>query len=251
MPNPSWGSERVVHFSAGNGKIKSSASDMLDMSLPFDNRKFLVGICFFPFAGVLLLGDPAPLSSQEAGLAYTTVSSDNPILSEPSGFEFFTSVPLFEWLQMSLSYQRISQDATGQGEVCVRYAPNLSCGIETVRTESAMGSIKLSFLPSIQLGDKLRMGAGGGVSFSSLDATSLGESGRLANLEVPNTGQLGYQALASLSLTPFPSVPVTVVGTVTGLWVNFHACVTYEEIYDPFCGKSRFDEFSAGLAYRF
>jgi hypothetical protein len=184
-------------------------------------------------------------------VAYTAASSDNPILSEPTGVEFLTSVPLFEWLQLSLAYQRISQEATGEGEVCVRYAPNLSCRIETVHTESTMGSIKLSFLPSIQLGDKLRMGAGGGVSFSSLDATSLGESGRLANLEVPNTGQLGYQALASLSLTPFPTVPLSVVGSVTSLWVNFHACVTYEDIYDPFCGKSRFDEFSAGLAYRF
>jgi hypothetical protein len=221
------------------------------MSLHFANRSFLAKICSLSFAGALLSFPCSPLSSQEAGVAYAAVRSDNPILSEPRGFEFFASVPLFEWLQLELSYHKISQDITDEGQVCVRYAPNLSCNIETVNTETAMGSIKLSFLPSVQLGEMVRLGAGGGVSFSSLDATSLGESGRLANLEVPNTGQLGYQAVAAVSLTPFPDVPLSLVGSLTGLWVDFKACVTYREVYDPFCGKARFDEISAGLAYQF
>lgn len=207
--------------------------------------------CSFLIIGSLLTGSFSHLNGQEAGAALAFVRSDHPVLSEPTGFELFAAVPLFEWLQLRLSFDKASQDSVEDGEVCIRYAPNLSCWIETVHTESSMGTIRLSFLPTLHVGEIFHIGAGGGVSFSSLDATSKGESGRLANLEVPNTGQLGYQALVAMSLTPFPTVPLSVVGSATGLWVDFKACVSYEEVYDPFCGIAQFNEFSAGLAYHF
>lgn len=221
------------------------------MSLRLTNRYFSPRTCsIFVLWSLLTLG-VSPLVGQEAGAAFLFVTSDHPVLSEPTGFQLFASVPLFEWLNAKLSYDKVSQETWAEGEVCIRYAPNLSCWMETVHTESSMGSIKLSFLPTVHLWEILHLGAGGGVSFSSLDASSLGESGRLANLEVPNTGQLGYQALVSMSLTPFPTVPLSLVGAVSSLWVDFKSCVSYEEVYDPFCGKSQFSEFSAGLAYHF
>ncbi len=236
---------------AEKGKKTPSASDQLTMSSKMANTYSSLKICSSLVFGTLVFGGFSQLDGQEAGAAFIFGSSEHPVLSEPNGYELFVSLPLFEWLNLHLSYDRVSQDTEADGEVCIRYAPNLSCWIETVHTESAMGSIKLSFLPSIHLWEILQVGAGGGVSFSSLDATSLGESGRIANLEVPNTGQLGYQALVSLSLTPFPTVPLSLVGSATGLWVDFKACVSYESVYDPFCGTARFNEFSAGLAYHF
>jgi len=205
---------------------------------------------FLLLAG-LVFGGFSPLHGQEAGAGILLVRSDHEVLSEPSGYQLFASVPLFHWLNAKLSYDRVSQNTKADGEVCIRYAPNLSCWIETVHTESSMGSFKLSFLPTVHLGEVLHLGAGGGVSFSSLDTSSLGESGRIANLEVPNTGQLGYQALVSLSLTPFPTVPLSIVGAASSLWVDFKACVSYEEVFDPYCGTSQFNEFTAGLAYHF
>lgn len=216
----------------------------------FDRLCLLRTWSFLLLAG-LVGGGLSPLSGQEAGAGILFVRSDHQVLSEPTGFQLFASVPLFHWLNAKLSFDRVSQDTRADGEVCIRYAPNLSCWIETVHTESSMGSFKLSFLPTVHLGELLQVGAGGGVSFSSLDASSMGESGRIANLEVPNTGQLGYQALVSLSLTPFPTVPLSVVGAASSLWVNFKACVTYEEVFDPFCETAQFKEFTAGLAYHF
>lgn len=221
------------------------------MSPKLSNRYFFLRICTSLLLGSLVTGSLSHLSGQEVGGGFLFARSDHEVLSEPTGYQLFASVPLFEWLNAKLSYDKVSQETWAEGEVCIRYAPNLSCWIEPVHTETSMGSIKLSFLPTAHLGEILHVGAGGGVSFSSLDASSLGESGRKANLEVPLTGQLGYQALVSMSLTPFPTVPLSVVGAASSLWVDFKACVSYEEVYDPFCGRSQFSEFSAGLAYHF
>jgi hypothetical protein len=208
-------------------------------------------LCFTMTLATLFSGGISPLASQEAGGFWIRSQSDLAELSEPNGFGGYASVPLAEWLQLRASYDRVSQDSKEEGEVCFHYAPNWGCGTELVETSTSLGSLRLSLLPTFRLGELLRMEAGGGISFSQISATSMGESGRKANLESPKGGQLGYVALVSMGLTPIRRLPLTLVGTASSHWVGFEHCVSYEEVYDPFCGTTNFSEITVGLALHF
>ena len=89
------------------------------------------------------------------------------------------------------------------------------------------------------------------MSFSSLTATTVGESGSDADLNLPLTGQLGVVALLSADVSPLASVPLKLTGTLSRHWVNFNACASLEEIYDPFCGVTAYREIAVGLSYSF
>ena len=95
------------------------------------------------------------------------------------------------------------------------------------------------------------VGLGGGFSVNSVTATSLGESGRRAELYSPKTAQVGWLALGSAGISPIPSVPLRLVGTVTGHWINFNSCAPLEVIYDPYCGITLFRELEVGITYTF
>ncbi len=202
-------------------------------------------------AALLAERSATPLGAQEAGPLFILGQADHPELPNPHGWGAFAAVPLAEWAQLRVSYERVSQNSRGEGLVCTRYAPNLGCAIEATRTESGLGSLRLSLLPTLTLGEFARVGAGGGISFTEVTVRSTGASGRKANLDFPNTGQLGYLALASLTLTPSGALPLRLVGATTAHWINFKNCVSYDQIYDPFCGTTLFREVSLGVAIGF
>jgi hypothetical protein len=202
-------------------------------------------------AVILLLGTPSGLISQEVGALVIRSHADHPELSEPAGYGAFASVPMGRWLQVRVAYDKVSQDFRGEAEVCAHYGPNLGCWMELATGSTSLGNLDVALVPTFSLGRVFRAGVGGGISFSTVTASRTGESGRTANLEAPKTGQLGYLTLLTLGVTPVPGLPFTLAGGVASHWVNFKACVSYEEVYAPFCGRTLFQEVYAGMALRF
>jgi hypothetical protein len=103
------------------------------------------------------------------------------------------------------------------------------------------------------LGEQLRLGLGGGVSFNSLAAKTVGvESGLPADLLAPNAGIIGFSGLITGSVTPVLSVPVKVTGSIGLHWVNFSTCSGNDPPqYDPYCEMELFKEIELGLSYGF
>ena len=201
--------------------------------------------------GALLLVNHSPLNSQELGTHLVRTSSDHVELANPGGFGGYAAVPLFEWLNLRLAYDRVSNDSKGTGEVCTHYAPNWGCRSEEVETSTSLGNLSLALLPTLRLNDWIKVGLGGGIGLTQIHTESLGVSGREANFEAPKTGQFGYSAMLSLGVTPLPNLPLSLVGSAATHWVGFKSCISYEEIYDPFCGTTLFRELTVGLAFGF
>jgi hypothetical protein len=202
-------------------------------------------------AGFLVDGS-CTLAAQQVGGLLVFGSSDHPELSNANGWGAFAAAPIASWMQFRLSYHRVSQDSQSEGWVCLRYAPSLGCNFEEIETTQSLGSLRVSLLPRVTVRDALQIGAGGGVSFNQVSVEAIGTAtGRKANLDAPRTGQIGYQGMASVAFTPVERVPLTAIGQFTAHWVNFRNCVSYEDVYDPYCGVYLFKEVSLGLAWKF
>lgn len=208
-----------------------------------------LGVVIMTLAVLIL---PGPLHGQLFGTHLVQTSSGHPELPSPGGYGAFALIPLSSWMDLRLSYDHITQDSKGPGEVCGHYAPNLMCRPEPVETSTSLGNLGFALLPTIQVRDVFRVSVGPGFGMTQISARSIGTlSGRRANFETPKTAQLGYSGLLSISATPTRLVPLTVVGTAAAHWIEFKGCVSYEEVYAPFCGKNRITELGLGLAFRF
>lgn len=204
---------------------------------------------------VLALATLAPsrhAGAQEVGAWVVRATSDNPELPSPSGFGAQA-----EWdagpVRVTLSWVRYADDTDKPGVVCTVYSPRIGCHVEGVSTSARMSGLRFTLLPALPLGDALEVRAGGGISFSQVRASSLGVSGYRGDMHLPNSGQIGYLAAASLALAPLRSVPARVVAGLAGHWVDFHGCVDPTDVtsgYAPFCGWSRFTELHLGLTLR-
>lgn len=203
-----------------------------------------------PAVLVMLAAGAGPLGAQDLGLVVVGASSANVELPDPQGLGAFAGFRSAPWL-FRLSYLRYSADTRKSGTVCRVYSPRIGCRTEGVATSARMGGLRLSAERAVRVGERLELGAGGGLSFNSLTVDARGESGFRADLHMPKTGQIGYLGSASLALSPVPSVPVKVVAGLTGHWVKFHGCVSAEDRtsgYAPFCGWDRFTELQVGLS---
>jgi len=132
------------------------------------------------------------------------------------------------------------------------YSPRIGCVTEGVDTSARMGGLRLDVLKTLDLGGVAQLGAGGGVSFNSLTTTTTGDSGRAADLHLPNTGQIGRQATLALTLAPVPGIPLRLVGSYALHWVSFKGCVDPSDPtsgYAPFCGTDRFREIQVGASF--
>ena len=208
-----------------------------------------LGVALLTLALVVI---PRPAESQLFGTQVLRTSSDHPELPSPGGYRAFALVSVSDWLDMRLSYDRVSHDWERPWEVCRHYAPNMGCREEPVETSTSLGTLGFALIPSIQVGELLRLGLGAGFGMTQISARSLGvESGRKANFETPKTAQLGVSALFSFTLTPLPQVPLSLVGTAAGHRISFKSCVSYEEVYAPFCGSTVMKELGLGLAFSF
>ena len=194
---------------------------------------------------------PARATAQELGGGAVWASSANPELPHPRGMGLFGRLDA-AGLGFRVSFLRYSDSTRKEGVVCRVYSPRIDCGTEIVDTSVRLSGLRLEVLKAMALGDVVEFGAGGGVSFNALTATSTGESGRRADLHAPNTGQLGYQAGLTLSVAPVPGVPLKLVGSYALHWIHFRGCVDPEDPtsgYAPLCGTDRFDEILVGASF--
>lgn len=199
---------------------------------------------------LLLAAGAGSLDAQELGLVAVGASSRNAELPDPDGLGAFAQIRRAPWL-FRLTYLWYSDETSKSGTVCRVYSPRIGCRTEGVETSARMGGVRLTVERAVRVGERLEMGAGGGLSFNSLTADAWGESGLRADLHMPNTGQIGYLGSASLAVSPVPSVPVRLVAALTGHLVKFRGCVSAEDKtsgYAPFCGWERFTELQAGIS---
>lgn len=196
-----------------------------------------------------LVAYPAP--AQEVAAHAVHASSPNPELPAPEGFGISGEISNGDWL-FRLGYVRYAEDTVKPGVVCRVYSPRVDCITEEVATTAKMGGLRMGVLRAVRFGEILRVGAGGGLSFNSVSASARGSSGRPADLDTPNAGQIGYLGMVSVDLTPVSSIPLRLVGTATTHWVDFEGCADPTDAtsgYAPFCGVDRFGELTVGLSY--
>lgn len=192
----------------------------------------------------------APCAAQDVGVLAVRATSRNAELPHPKGFGAFAQFELASW-RARLTWLRYSDETAKRGVVCEVYSPRIGCRAEGVATSARMGGLRLTVLRTLSLGDVLEFGAGGGVSFNSLGASSLGDSGKRADLHMPNTGQIGYLGSGSIAVAPLPRLPVKLVAGVSEHWVRFKGCVDATDPtsgYAPFCGWERFMEVLVGVS---
>lgn len=197
-----------------------------------------------------LVSAVAPCSAQDVGVLAVRATSGNAEIPHPEGYGAFAEFDLSSW-RARLTWLRYSDETDKRGVVCEVYSPRIGCRAEGVATSARMGGLRLTVLRTLSLGGVLELGAGGGVSFNSLEATSVGDSGKGADLHMPNTGQIGYLGSGSASVAPVPHLQVRLVGGVSRHWVRFKGCVDATDPtsgYAPFCGWERFTEVQVGVS---
>jgi len=213
---------------------------------------------FLVISGLLSTG-PAPLLAQqpslfqEMGVFAISATSDHRELPSPTGFGGNASWEFAGSLMAQLSYRRVSDDTRKEGVVCDQYSQRINCRPEMTDTSVRFSGLRGSLMWVLPLGDQVRLGAGGGLSFNHVSTETVGmESGLSADLLAPNAGIIGYAALISAAVRPLSKVPVRLVGGFGVHWVSFNTCSANEPPqYDPYCGMDSFREIELGLSYAF
>ena len=189
-------------------------------------------------------------SAQELGLVAVGARSGNAELPDPFGQGAFARFGGDSW-SFQLTLIRYADATEKPGTVCQVYSPRIGCHGEEVSTSVRMGGLRLTAARAMKVGSVAELGVGGGLSFNQLSAQALGKSGARADLHMPHTGQIGYLGVASVGLSPVPSLPVKLVVGLGGHWVRFRGCASAEDKtsgYTPFCGWERFTELQAGIS---
>ncbi|MCG6957959.1 MAG: hypothetical protein LJF04_18360 [Gemmatimonadetes bacterium] len=153
-----------------------------------------------------------------------------------------------DWL-VRLSYARIYDSTEKPGQVCVVYSPPIGCHTEDVSTSDSFSGLRFGIMRAVRLKSIARIGAGLGISMSSIHVEATGVSGQRADLERPLTAQTGYLAMLHVSVSPVPSLPFRITAGLQRHWVHFKSCAD-PPTYDPFCGIDTFREAEVGIAYK-
>jgi hypothetical protein len=206
----------------------------------------------------LLLSTLSPLHGQEQSLLeevtlfVVMATSDNPEFKSPMGFGVRSTWSFGGHWLFRLGYQRMTDESRKVGTVCKSYAPHISCTQAMTHSQMTLAGLRGGLLRTVVLGNYLRFGLGGGLSFNDLNARKVGEDGLRADLLAPKTGLVGYLALVSAEAIPFPGLPIRLTGDLINHWVHFHTCSGSDPPqYDPFCKISPFREVEIGLAISF
>jgi len=207
------------------------------------------------FPAFFLVAPSAPLEAQhvkELGVFFTTASSDHVELPSPRGGGARALFHLGGGWMARLSVHRVTDETHEVRQVCTVYSPRIDCHSELTHNTVAFSGLRGAILWGTEFGDRAWVGAGGGASFSQIDAESVADSGGRGDLLSPNTGQLGYLVLVSAGWAPLASLPMKLVGTFTNHWVDFRSCSDNEPPeYAPYCGIEPLRELEVGLAYSF
>jgi len=189
---------------------------------------------------------------QEVGFLYTATSSDHPELPSPMGFAGFARWGFGGGWLFRLSYHKSREETFKIGTVCDQYSQRINCRPEPTETEVTFSGLRGGLSRAIRLGRWGELGVGGGLSFNHVDPKATDLTGWPADMLVPNSGQIGYLATASLAVAPLPRVPILLVGGYTGHWVDFNGCSGEDPPqYDPFCGWATLKEIEMGLSVTF
>jgi hypothetical protein len=215
--------------------------------------RFLFVISGLFFAGSAPLASQQPSLLQELGIIGISVQSDHKELPSPRGFGITTSWEFGGSFLTRLSFNRVSGDTRKDGIVCDQYALRINCRTEVTQTSVALSGLRAALMWAPPLWDRVRLGAGGGLSFNQLTTASVGtESGLEADLLAPNAGIIGFTALISAAVTPVSTLPVKLTGGFGVHWVDFSTCSGNDSPrYDPYCGMASFREIELGLSYVF
>jgi len=213
----------------------------------------LLVISTFLSAGVTPVAAQQPSLFQELGVFAISARTNHKEFSSPRGFGASSSWEFAGRLMARVSYHRASEDSRKEGVVCDEYSSRINCRAEITDTSLTLSGLRGAVLWAIPLGDQLRLGAGGGLSFNHVTAESVGTvSGLDADMLAPNAGIIGFSTLITAALTPLSTVPVSLTGGFGVHWVNFNTCSGNQPPqYDPFCGMESFKEIELGLSYSF
>lgn len=215
-------------------------------------------LALLPLSGmILVLGQPVlaqnPSLFQELGGFAIAASSDHPELPGPVGFGLASTWEFGGSFMARLSYHRLSDDTRKDGVVCDQYSQRINCRAEITETTVSLSGLRTAFLYRVPVGGIVRLGAGGGLSFNQLKTDAIGTVSNLdADLLAPNAGIIGFSALFSAAVLPFPALPLEFTGGLGVHWVNFDTCSGNDPPqYDPYCGMEAMREIELGLAFRF
>jgi len=189
---------------------------------------------------------------QELTLSGVMARSTHPEFPDPWGIGGVAAWDFQRHWRLRLSFLRLWDDSEKMGQVCVVYAPNIGCVPSMTFNDVTLSSFRGAILRTKVLIPGLRMGIGGGLSFNDVNARSVGENGMNADLLVPNSGHIGYLAMASAQWIPPLPLPIRLTTSLTEHWVDFNICSGEDPPqYDPFCDAGRFTELEAGLSLVF
>lgn len=214
---------------------------------------FLLVVASLSPAGTPPLASQQPSLFQELGVFAISASSDHPEVPSPKGFGVASWWQLGRHVLGRLSYHRVSDNTVKDGVVCDQYSQRINCRPELTDTDVTLSGLRGTVLGTLVVEDRLRLGAGGGVSFNHVDTEARGVvSGRLADLLAPTAGHIGFSTLVAATLHPFFSLPVRLTGSYGVHWVNFNTCSANDPPqYDPYCGGETFRELELGFSLVF
>jgi hypothetical protein len=210
----------------------------------FSHRSLPFVITLFAVAALA----PAVVA-QEIGTFGMVAPSSNVEFPSPRGIGASVLKELHgDWL-VRLAYARIYDSTEKLGDVCVVYSPRIGCHTEDVSTSDSFSGLRFGVMRAVRLKDVARVGAGMGISFSSIQVEAIGVSGQHADLERPLTAVIGYLAMVHVSVSPVPSLPLRITAGLQRHWVHFESCAD-PPTYAPFCGIGTFREAELGIAYQ-
>jgi len=214
---------------------------------------FVLAVSSLFLMGWTSLNAQQPSLFQELGVFAISARSDHVELPSPAGFGVASTWEFAGSLMARLSYHRVSEDTRKEGVVCDQYSQRINCRAEITDTSLDLSGLRGALMWAFPVGDRVRLGAGGGLSVNHLVAESIGtESGLEADLLAPNAGIIGFMALFTASVTPVSSVPVRLNGGFGVHWLNLDTCSRNDPPqYDPFCGMESLKEIELGLSYTF
>lgn len=201
-------------------------------------------------AAVVIL-HASPLNGQELSAFGVMRRSSHPELTDPSGYGFSAGFDFFERIVVSVDYRMFGSTSEDEGEICTWYEPRHQCSVETILGDTKFSTFSVTLLPHFNPTDLVRLGLGGGFSLGRLDSRIEGESGRIARVFIPRTGQFGWLALANVRIGPTDRIPVFLMASLVGHWVDFSGCVHEGGLTYPFCDVESFNGFEGGIGYAF
>ena len=196
--------------------------------------------------------------------------SNNPALASYSGFGVATSFILTGRLRIRAAWEQGSTTTARAGWVCTIPGDRI-CDFETgIIDEARRRGASVMLLADLALSDRVRLSAGAGPHFTSLEWGATSEYGRSGVIRLacggpycvvverrpralaPKTLQLGVVLGGEVRIRPVTTMPVVISAGWDRKLILMNGCVTSDErTYAPFCGWQRFDELRLGIGIVF